>query len=66
LADAHIVVLALGTRSIWMAHPFSEVPTSYTVQSGGISLLGELRVGCARDRGDVAAGDGMLRLVSRL
>ena len=31
LAKAHAIVLAPGTRNIWMAHPFSAVPTSYPV-----------------------------------
>jgi hypothetical protein len=34
LADAHTIVLAPGSRSIWMAHPFSAVPTLYPVVSG--------------------------------
>jgi hypothetical protein len=37
LADAHTLVFAPGTRSLWMAHPFSAVPTPYTVVSGGTS-----------------------------
>jgi hypothetical protein len=35
LADAHALVLEPGSFSIWMAHPFSAVPTSYPVQTGG-------------------------------
>lgn len=35
LADAHAIVLAPSTRNVWMAHPFSAVPTSYPVRSGG-------------------------------
>ncbi len=31
LADAHAIVLAPGSTSIWMAHPFSAVPTAYPV-----------------------------------
>jgi hypothetical protein len=36
LAEAHSLVLAPGSHSIWMAHPFSGVPTSYPVQAGGV------------------------------
>lgn len=35
LADAHSLVLTPGSSSIWMAHPFSAVPTAYPVQAGG-------------------------------
>jgi hypothetical protein len=31
LADAHVLVLHPGTSSIWMAAPFSAVPTSFPV-----------------------------------
>jgi len=34
LAEAHTIVLAPGSTSIWMAHPFSAVPTPYPVQAG--------------------------------
>lgn len=30
LAEAHHVVLAPGSHLIWMAHPFSGLPTNYT------------------------------------
>ncbi|MGH7480851.1 MAG: organomercurial lyase [Longimicrobiales bacterium] len=33
LAAAHVIVLAPGTRNIWMAHPFSAVPTAYPVNT---------------------------------
>jgi hypothetical protein len=33
LADRHVIVLAPGTTSIWMAHPFSAVPTPYRVET---------------------------------
>jgi hypothetical protein len=36
LAEAHSLVLAPGSSSIWMAHPFSALPTPYPVQAGGI------------------------------
>jgi len=35
LADAHALVLAPSTHNIWMAHPFSAVPTAYPVVAGG-------------------------------
>lgn len=37
LADAHMLVLRPGSRSttIWMAMPFSNKPTAYTVIAGG-------------------------------
>jgi hypothetical protein len=51
LADAHAIVLAPGTRSIWMAHPFSAVPTPYAVQSSGVSYWAN----CAWDALGIAA-----------
>ena len=33
LADAHFIVLAPGSLNIWMAHPFSAVPTPYPVDT---------------------------------
>ena len=35
LADQHAIVLAPATTNIWMAHPFSAVPTPYPVHAGG-------------------------------
>ena len=35
LHDNHILVLAPGTPYIWMANPFSALPTPYTVTTGG-------------------------------
>ena len=35
LADAHALVLAPASTSIWMAHPFSAVPTDYPVDTNG-------------------------------
>jgi hypothetical protein len=35
LEAAHMLVLAPGTAEIWMAHPFSAVPTLYPVHAGG-------------------------------
>jgi hypothetical protein len=37
LADAHVIALAPGSRSVWMAHPFSAAPTPYRVRAGGVS-----------------------------
>ena len=34
LADAHHVALAPGSSAIWMAHPFSALPTNHTAESG--------------------------------
>ena len=34
LHDAHAIVLDPQTRDVWMAHPFSAVPTAYRVRSG--------------------------------
>lgn len=35
LADAHVLVLAPGTPYIWMANPFSALPTPFTVTTRG-------------------------------
>jgi hypothetical protein len=35
LADEHRLALLPGTDSVWMAHPFSAVPTDFVVRSGG-------------------------------
>jgi hypothetical protein len=51
LSDAHTIVLAPGTRSIWMTHPFSAVPTPYRVHGGGISYWAN----CAWDALGIAA-----------
>ena len=32
LAASHDIALAPGSHSIWMAHPFSALPTNYTAQ----------------------------------
>ena len=34
LAGAHQIALAPGSHSIWMAHPFSGLPTNYTTRIG--------------------------------
>jgi hypothetical protein len=36
LAEAQSLVLAPGSSSIWMAHPFSALPTPYPVRAGGV------------------------------
>lgn len=40
LHDAHTVVLAPGTTSIWMANPFSALATRFTVEVSGRSYWG--------------------------
>lgn len=40
LADDHLVVLAPGTPYIWMANPFSALPTSYVVDAAGRRWFG--------------------------
>ena len=35
LAESHAIVLQANERDIWMAHPFSGVPTDYVAKSGG-------------------------------
>ena len=32
LDESHNIALAPGSHSIWMAHPFSALPTNYTAQ----------------------------------
>ena len=56
LADAHALVLAPGTHTIWMAHPFSAVPTPYPVAAGGRTYFAN----CAWDAAGVLSlvGDG--------
>ena len=36
LADSHILVLAPGTPYIWMANPFSAIPTPFEVKVGDL------------------------------
>lgn len=40
LHDAHLLVLAPGTPYIWMANPFSALPTPYTVTTDGRTFWG--------------------------
>jgi hypothetical protein len=60
LADLHALVLAPATASIWMAHPFSAVPTAYPVVIGGRTYWAN----CAWDAAGVLSlvgGDGECR-----
>ena len=34
LASAHHIALAPGSHAIWMAHPFSGLPTNYVTEAG--------------------------------
>lgn len=45
LAAAHAIVLAPGSTNIWMAHPFSAVPTAYPVRTADRTY----RANCAWD-----------------
>lgn len=40
LADARVLVLAPGTPYVWMANPFSAIPTPFEVEIGGRSWYG--------------------------
>jgi hypothetical protein len=40
LANAHQIALAPGGYSIWMAHPFSSVPTNYVATIGSKEYYG--------------------------
>ncbi len=40
LADAHALVLAPGTSYVWMANPFSAIPTSFPVRARGRDYWG--------------------------
>jgi hypothetical protein len=40
LADGHILVLAPGTPYIWMANPFSAIPTPFAVEANGRTWFG--------------------------
>jgi hypothetical protein len=40
LADGHVLVLAPGTPSIWMANPFSAIPTPFEVEIGDRRYFG--------------------------
>ena len=60
LADQHAIVLAPGSLSIWMAHPFSAVPTDYPVDTNRRRYWAN----CAWDAAGIlslAAADGETR-----
>lgn len=40
LADGHVLVLAPGTPYIWMANPFSAIPTTFEVEVGDRRYFG--------------------------
>lgn len=40
LAEGRVLVLAPGTTTIWMANPFSAVPTDFKVMSRGVTYFG--------------------------
>ena len=40
LADSHALVLAPGTPYVWMASPFSAIPTPFEVEVGGHRYFG--------------------------
>jgi hypothetical protein len=40
LADAHHIALAPGSYSIWMAHPFSGIPTNFIAEIDGNKYWG--------------------------
>lgn len=40
LAETHQIALAPGTCNIWMAHPFSALPTNFVTEVGGKKYWG--------------------------
>ncbi|THB81420.1 MAG: hypothetical protein D3926_02090 [Desulfobacteraceae bacterium] len=40
LAQAHQIALAPGSHSIWMAHPFSGIPTNHVTRIGSKTYWG--------------------------
>ena len=40
LAQSHNISLAPGSHSIWMAHPFSAIPTNYVAEIGESRFAG--------------------------
>lgn len=40
LHDQHLLVLAPGTPYVWMANPFSALPTPFSVDTGGRTFFG--------------------------
>jgi hypothetical protein len=59
LAEAKVIVLRPGTTTVWMAMPFSNVQTPFTVISGGRAYYAN----CAWDAFGIAA---LLRADSRI
>ena len=59
LADGHAIVLAPASVSVWMAHPFSAVPTPYPVDIRGRTYWAN----CAWDAAGILSlvGDGETR-----
>jgi ribonuclease HI len=59
LADMHALVLAPATMNVWMAHPFSAVPTAYPVHARGRTYFAN----CAWDAAGILSlvGDGDAR-----
>jgi hypothetical protein len=55
LADAHMIVLRPGSHTIWMAMPFSNMQTAFTVITGGRAYYAN----CAWDAFGVAAALGI-------
>jgi Alkylmercury lyase len=54
LADAHVLVLDPDTREVWMAMPFSAVPTAFRVRAAGRAWWAN----CAWDAFGIAAATG--------
>ena len=40
LAQAHHIALAPGSHAVWMAHPFSSLPTNYVTEIGNKKYWG--------------------------
>ena len=61
LSDLHALVLAPASTTIWMAHPFSAVPTAYPVDIGDKTYFAN----CAWDVAGVLSlvGDGRSRTI---
>lgn len=58
LAEAHAIVLRPGSDDLWMAHPFSAIPTDFVTRAGTRSWFAN----CAWDGLSILAlvGDGAL------
>jgi hypothetical protein len=55
LGDDHVIVLAPGSTYIWMANPFSAIPTTFIVRAGGREWWGN----CIWDSFGIAAMVGV-------